>query len=167
MTWSYSGNPASSTKDLVRFLIGDTSPTAVPPDPVPSFVLVSDEEINAVLSYQSNPVYAAAAICDSLSAKFSVQVDRTIGATSVRSSQRADAYAKLATRLRAGGAGNLPGGDGSGERVGDMVVGGLDVSENEALREDSSTEQPSFNVGQDDKPGVPLNRTVNDWIPEQ
>lgn len=67
MTWSY--NPAdigTSTKDQVRFLVGDTEQT----DP-----LVQDEEITFSLT-QRNSIYGAAAIvCRTIAAKFSRLAD--------------------------------------------------------------------------------------------
>lgn len=156
MTWSYGGDPAANAKDRVRFIVGDTTST---------FPLVSDEEINAVLADQAVPTYAAAAICEALAAKFSVQVDRSIGSTSIGLSRRAQAFAEQAARLRAGGPGNIPGGDGTGERGAGMFVGGLEVAANDEARRDTSTEQASFHVGQDDRPGVPVNRRVSDWDP--
>lgn len=158
MTWSYS--PTLTTdKDRVRRMIGDVvgTPTV--------FQLISDEEILAILVDQPVPTYAAAAICDSLAAQFSVQVDKSIGATSINLSRRAQAFAELAARLRAGGPGSMAGGDGTGERAGGMFVGGLDVSANDEARRDTSVEQSSFRVGQDDRPGVPTNRQVSDWDP--
>lgn len=132
----------------MRFLIGDT---------VSAAQLVQDEEINAILGYQPSPAYAAAAICDSLGARFSVQVDKSIGDTSVSSSQRARAFAALADRLRAGGPGLLPGGDGTGERSADMFVGGLSIAGNTDLFSDTGNVQPAVRVGQDDIPGTPSN----------
>lgn len=155
--WSYSGDPTTSAKDLVRFLIGDTISTRP---------LLKDAEILAVLSYQPSPAWAAAACADAIANLFSSKVDKAIGKTSIKLSQQAEAYRKMADRLRAGGPGNLPGGDGSGERVGGIFVGGVDVAENEAIREDDSIEQVSIRIGQDDNPGIPLNRSYDrerDW----
>jgi hypothetical protein len=51
MTFSYSGNPGSSTKDLVRFLITDTDSS----DP-----LFQDDEINYLVSLWGSDGYGAA-----------------------------------------------------------------------------------------------------------
>lgn len=45
MTWSYSGDPSNSDKDLYRFEIGDTDPT----EPI-----ISDEEILYILSQNTD-----------------------------------------------------------------------------------------------------------------
>lgn len=153
--WSYSGNPLSSSRDLVRFLIGDT---------LASRPLLKDLEIDAVLSFQPNPVWAAAACADAIANLFASKVDKAIGQTRISLSQQVKHYQQMADRFRAGGPGNLPGGDGSAERVGGIFVGGVDKDENQSIRDDASVEQPSFNVGQDDHPGNPLNRpTRTEW----
>lgn len=153
MTWSYSGVPTSSPLDNVRFLVQDVNT---------SFQMFSNEEINAVLDDQPIPTYAAASLLEALSIRYALQVDKAIGQTRISLSRRSQAFAEAAARLRAGGPGNMPGGDGSGERAAVMFVGGLDVAGNEAIREDSSVEQSSFKVGQDDRPGIPLNRKTSD-----
>lgn len=48
MTWTYSGNPANSEKDLYRFLVGDVNPN----EPI-----LQDEEIEYVIgAYKSQNV---------------------------------------------------------------------------------------------------------------
>lgn len=51
MTWTYSGDPSTSTRNFVRFLIHDTDSN----DP-----LFSDEEINHVINEWSNDAYESA-----------------------------------------------------------------------------------------------------------
>jgi len=51
MTWSYSGNPSSSTLDEVRFLIQDTDTTDQ---------LLSNEEINYLIDAYADDAYSAA-----------------------------------------------------------------------------------------------------------
>ena len=92
MTWSYSGDPASSSKDKVRFLIGDTD-TAMQ--------LVQDQEIGAILAMQSNAYRAAARVARAIAAKFARQVDVTGEGLAERGSQRARAFRDLADELDA------------------------------------------------------------------
>lgn len=155
---SYSGNPAANTKDLVRFLLGDTTNVA-------ATEFLTDAEINAVLAIQPNPVWAAAACADAIAGKVSRKVDKSIGKTSVKLSQQVDAFRKLADRLRAGGAGSLPGGDGSANPAGGVFIGGATISENDSIHEDTDLVQPSFSIGQDDIPGTRNNnvRTDDEW----
>lgn len=100
MSWTYSGNPSSSDKDAVRFLIGDTDET---------FPLVQDEEIQFALGTEANVYAAAAKCCEALAARFSREADRRMGSVSVQSSQKASAYKEMARDLRKkAGLGNLP-----------------------------------------------------------
>lgn len=62
MAWTYSGNPASSNLDLVRFLIQDTDSTDQ---------LLSNEEINYVLSVYGDPYLAAISCVTALIAQAS------------------------------------------------------------------------------------------------
>jgi hypothetical protein len=57
MSSSYSGDPATSDKDTVRFLVGDTGPTNFD---------FSDEEIVFLLDTECNFWLASAVLCDKL-----------------------------------------------------------------------------------------------------
>lgn len=94
MSWSYVG-PASSAKDQVRFLIGDTTGTPV------SMQILSDEEIEWLLSqYNDSPIQAAIRACETVIAKFSRMSDETVGSISIRFSQRAQGYRDLIADLK-------------------------------------------------------------------
>lgn len=95
MAWSYSGNPASSALDKVRFLIGDTDTNNQ---------LLSNEEITWLLSEWNNNAYVAAAnAAYSLSAEFSGKSDfsRSVGdlSLSTQYGAQAERYGALASRL--------------------------------------------------------------------
>ena len=62
MAWTYSGNPGSSSLDLVRFLIQDTDSTDQ---------LLSNEEIDYLIGAYGDPYSAAIASVTSLIAKAS------------------------------------------------------------------------------------------------
>ena len=86
MSWTYSENPASSKKDQVRFLIGDTDSK----DP-----LLSNEEITYILSlYNNAPMNAAIRCCETIVSKFSRLADETVGQVSVKYSQIAQTFMK-------------------------------------------------------------------------
>jgi triphosphoribosyl-dephospho-CoA synthetase len=70
MTWSYSGNPASSDKDLYRFRIGDTVAT----DPV-----LSDEEILFVLTESTNQNIRLYKLYTAASDRFARSFKRSLG----------------------------------------------------------------------------------------
>ena len=79
MTWSYSGNPADSDKDAVRFCIGDTDE---------SECLFSDEEIQYLLTTSGSVSSASIRALDKLCAKYLRCADETVGQVSVKWSQR-------------------------------------------------------------------------------
>lgn len=108
MTWTYSGNPASSARDAIRFLIGDTDTTDQ---------LLSDEEIAWVNTEASgtstattNLYDAAARCCQTVASKLARQADKSIGDLSVSLSQRATAYLAQADQMKglAARSGNVP-----------------------------------------------------------
>lgn len=91
MTWTYTGDPRSSSTDAVHFLIGDTNPTDQ---------LVADEEILYLLAVNS-PILAAAAACETLASKFARMVDSQVGDVSLKASSRSKQYGDMAIALRA------------------------------------------------------------------
>lgn len=91
MTWSYSGNPAASLKDQVRFLLGDTN------DKAPQ---IRDEEITYLLDQEShNALRAAARGAETLSALYARQADKKVGDMMLNSSVVGKGYATLAKSL--------------------------------------------------------------------
>lgn len=81
MTFTYSGDPSTSTRNYVRFLINDTDST----DP-----LFTDEELNYVISEAGSNAYKAARECaEILIARFSRLADsssKSVGDISVSES---------------------------------------------------------------------------------
>lgn len=70
MTWTYSGNPTSSDRDAVRFLVADTDST----DP-----LITDEEIAYLLTLYTEAPHAAVGAARAIAAKFSREADQARG----------------------------------------------------------------------------------------
>lgn len=70
MTWSYSGNPATTPKDLYRFKIGDTIST----DPV-----LTDEEITYVLTETTDTHKILYKLYTAASDKFARSFKRSLG----------------------------------------------------------------------------------------
>jgi len=91
MAWTYSGNPASSSLDAVRFEIGDTDQ---------SDQLLQNEEIEYCLDQESNFFGAAARSCEVIARKFARLADSAMGKTKIQASQKSQAYAKMAVALR-------------------------------------------------------------------
>lgn len=138
MTWSYSPAAlASSSKDRVRLLIGDTD-SAAPQ--------LQDEEIAFLVTQRGSEYLAGADACRRLAAKYARQVDTTNLSLSVSASQRAAAYKELAEQLETQA---LSVGGGA-----QMFVGGLSKSGKAALDADTDAVQPAFRIGQDDLPGT-------------
>lgn len=115
MTWSYSGDPASSPRDEVRFLVGDT--VAASPQ-------VSDEEIDYVLTLHGaragySNYEAAAVVARAIAAKYAMKMDKSVGGLSISYSQRHDHYVSLSEALE-----EQAGTSGVGSRVGAPRLGG-------------------------------------------
>ena len=96
MTWSYSGDPSTSTRNYVRFLISDTDSTNQ---------LFSDEELNYVISEWNSNAYSAARECaEILIARFSREADsssKSVGDISVSESfsSKIQHYKELANSI--------------------------------------------------------------------
>lgn len=92
MSFTYSGNPGHSTRDAVRFLIGDTSSK----DP-----LLLDGEIDWLLGQYSNkPMSAAIRACETIASKFSRMSDEAVGQVKISFSQKAKGYLTMRDELR-------------------------------------------------------------------
>lgn len=90
--WSYSGNPSSSPKDTVRFMIGDT---------VEDTGAVTDEEISFALNLNSNDTRDASITClEALVAKYAYEVNFWLGPEKVFASARYEQSMKLLQDMR-------------------------------------------------------------------
>lgn len=145
--WSYTGDPASSPGDAVRFWIGDTTETTPQ---------LSDEEIAYLLSLTGgNVLQAAIAACVQLANRYSSQVDFAVETElRVALSQRAEAYAKRAQELR--NQAKLPG---FGGLVPLPYAGGISVSDMQRQEQDGDRVPPGFVVGIMSAPGTDPART--------
>jgi hypothetical protein len=104
MAWTYSGDPANSARDKVRFLIGDTDTTNQ---------LLNDAEIAFLLTQWNDDAYVAAShACDSLSAKFAAKSDysKSVGDLSISTQYgaQADRYKALGASLASQAAQSAP-----------------------------------------------------------
>ena len=126
MAWSYSGNPADSSLDEVRFLIGDTDADDQQ---------LSNEEINFLLTDNSSDVYGAAAdAARSLMAKYARRADRTVGDLKVSYSQLQKSYAELYKKYS----------NRAITKKMNVVAGGVFKADREAQRQNESIQQPRF-----------------------
>lgn len=96
MTWTYSGNPASSDRDAVRFTVGDTDTTDQ---------LITNEEIAYLLTIHNGVGMASVGAARAIAAKFSRKADqsRSVGdlTLSQQYSQQSFSYHHLADHLLA------------------------------------------------------------------
>lgn len=97
MDWTYAGNPDSSDKDEVRFLIGDTDSNEQ---------LLTDGEINYLVGKHSSVWGACAEACETIAAQYSKRADVELGGgLDSDLSQKVEHYTSLAKEFRKKSAG--------------------------------------------------------------
>lgn len=93
--WSYSGDPASSDKDEVRFYTQDV---------IEQRPLLQDEEIQFLLiewlEQMGSILFVAATACEIIAAKFAAEVSVSADGVSVSSGDLQQRYMNLAEQLR-------------------------------------------------------------------
>ena len=131
MTWTYSGNPASTPTATVRFLVGDTIPT----DP-----LSTDEEIEWALTIHDNIYSAAALVANAIAIKFStMKVSVKIGPIAEEYGNRAEFYSKMARELNNKASSNV---------TLNIYAGGISQSDKAGQAEDN---KGVFSIGMNDE----------------
>lgn len=92
MAWTYSGNPGSSARDSVRFLVQDTDTTDQ---------LLQDAEVDWCIAQAGSSVYQAAHDASyAIASKFSrMATSKSVGDMSLSYADRAKAYFQLANEL--------------------------------------------------------------------
>ena len=91
MTWSYSGDPANSDLDSVRFLVRDTDTNDQ---------LVTDEEIGWALAERPNVYSAASLVASTIARDFARKaINKQVGDFRIDLRGRAEEYRALATEL--------------------------------------------------------------------
>lgn len=96
MAWTYSGDPSTSDRDAVRFYVQDTDP---------DFQLISDEEIDFLLTkwdpqVPETALYVSALASEALAARFAREVSVSADGVSVQIGDLQARYTDLAMRLR-------------------------------------------------------------------
>lgn len=147
MSWSYSGNPADSDKDAVRFEIQDTTSSSP---------LLQDEEIEWAILQETTVaaaapativppnLYRAAARCmEALDRLFAAQADEQIGTLKLTYSKQSQQYAVRAQELRARAAGMEP-----------PYAGGQSIQEKLDRQADTDAVKPAFTRREFDNPWV-------------
>lgn len=95
MSWTYSGNPTSSTTDEIRFLIGDTDAS----DP-----LLQDEEIqylyNTWFTKYGTVFYVASIACETIAASYAREASHSADGVSVQLGEIQQKFTAQAETLR-------------------------------------------------------------------
>jgi hypothetical protein len=136
MSWTYSGDPSTSTRDEARFHAQDTNRDDQQ---------LSDEEWNYLLTEHSdNAVQAAVHATDILAAQYSRRADKSVGDLSISYNQIAENYRKLQRTLS--------------RRLGlvtaGVFAGGISISDKLSNEQDSDLVKPSFRRGMHDYDGT-------------
>lgn len=131
MAWTYSGNPAGSNNDAVRYLVGDIDTNSQ---------LTTDEAIAWEITQWPNLYLAAASVADSIAALMGrVQGMRADGVTF---GDVAKEFRERAKTLRARGA--TAGNGASGAAGGGLFVGGISIADKQAREQDADRVPPTF-----------------------
>lgn len=124
MPWTYSGDPSTSEKDALRFLIGDTDPD----DP-----LLSDSEVEFLINRMRDVDLAAAEAAYSLAGRYSRMADKSVGDLSISLSQKAAAFLELADKLRR-----------KAQVLAVPFAGGISLKQKATIEADSDRVPPAF-----------------------
>lgn len=125
-------------RDLVRRLIGDVDM---------SNALISDEEINALLTRIGSAYLTAATLADGLAGQYAKSVSFSVEGLSISNTQKYEHFLGLAARLRS----QATLADGG---LGTPFVGGVSKGEMQSVDDDTDKEPNRFKVGNMDYPGV-------------
>lgn len=146
MTVTYSGDPAASARDAVRFLVGDTST---------STGQLQDTEIDYLVSTWGNTYRAASEAAMALAARAAGEfvTSKSVGSLSVSRIPGGADYLNLAKELRA--------------KANSGVVfavkaysGGVSKADKETMYADDDWEKPWFRRGMHDYPGAETNNPL-------
>lgn len=137
--WTYSGDPADSNRDSVRFLVGDTDEAQAK---------ISDEEIAWLLTENGSNLYrTASSAALLLSAKFSDRTQKTVGDLSKSAGQQASRYKELAQEL-------WDKASSPSHTTITAYAGGISESDKQTQDQDTDWDKPFFQRRMHDIPGT-------------
>ena len=140
---TYSGNPASSKKDEVRFWLGDIN-MARP--------LWYDAEIEFMVGRTPNTRMAASHLLEIKAQEFARKADIRVGDVSKAYSKAADSMKKFAEGLKE-----------DALKTARPFFGGLSKSGKKDLLDDNDATQPQFYIGQTDNPfAVQMSKDISE-----
>ena len=128
--WNYSEDPASSNRDAVRWLVGDTDT---------SDQLLLDREIDYAYAQEGSVKKAAALCARALAGKYARLCDKAVDDLRISYSQRQKQFWELSEKLdkeAATAAGVSP------------YTGGISISDKDSVADDSDRVAPAFKVDQ-------------------
>lgn len=147
MAFTYSGDPADSDRDNLRFTIGDTDS---------GDILLQDAELDFLLTQRTSVKGAAVEAVRRIIAIMSRQVTKAVGDLRLNLSDRVKNYKillnELQTSLSLGVAG--------------PIAGGISRSRKETVVQDTDRVIPDFEKGQFDHPGSGNASELDDRIIE-
>jgi len=139
MSVTYSGDPAASSRDAVRFLLRDTSTANAE---------FQDAEIEWLVSQNPNPYRAAANGARAKAAEASDSLaSKTVGSLTLTYSERATRWLDIAKTLDA------QANKGLGSAI-HPYSGGISKSDKEAIASEDDYNEPYFYLGMMDNPGT-------------
>lgn len=146
MTWTYDPKQLSTSQmQQIRLLISDTDS---------SDMMLQDEEINYALTQRPTTLGAAADCCRTLAAKFSRQVDSSIGDLRASFSQKYDHFMGLSYQLDARA---------TESGAGVPYAGGISEADKEQQQEDSDRVPPQYTLGMTDN-NLPVPSAGNETL---
>lgn len=155
MTQTYDPTSTTDTNRVRRF-IGDTNAAS-------QGYQLHNEEIADYVSLAGNLAYGAALCCEQIAGQMALRVkSKTVGDESLTFNDP-EFWHKQAARCRAGGPGDLPGGDGSGVPTAVVYGGGQSVADRNTLAQDTDRIMGPAAQGRDDIPGTPTSVLWSPW----
>jgi hypothetical protein len=130
VTWTYT-LPITTDKDAVRFEVGDTNE---------DYQFLQDEEIDSLLTTEGDVTSASIVAAERIAAKLARGFNQKVGDLSADLSKQADAYWKLADKLRKQLA----------IKSGAPLAPALSIAAKQAYTEDTDRVQPEFTIGMND-----------------
>jgi len=124
MAFTWSGDPANSNLEAIRFLIDDTAS---------SNAKFQDAEINYAYSEEGSVYGAVAMLCEQLSSKYASEPSRSLGPLRVDNSELASKYSNMAKLFRK-----------KAMAYATPYCGGISESDKESYEDDSDVIQPIF-----------------------
>ena len=137
---TYSGDPAVSTRDRVRFLLRDTDMSAP---------MLTNAEIDWLLTEEPNVYLAAASAAEQVTSRFANLADKQVGDLRISYRNQVSDWSKRASDLRSRGVirSALP------------YAGGISRDDKRSVSLETDRVKPSFAMGMHDNPDV--KRVIN------